>query len=391
MNRKNIRYIIFVLFYPLWLLQLLIPRKKNIWIFGAWNGDRYSDNSKYLYEYVLKNHPEIRAIWITKNKSLFSRIAGEAYLLHSLKSVYYTAIAGHVFVTSGKKDINSLFTNGAKMVHLWHGNPIKKIGLDDSYSPANSFTYSKIVKNFFPAYYEFNYDYVIANSDYFAKIFSSAFGVTSEQILTTGCPRNDTFFSKTPSAFNSSLRKKFGDSKIVYYLPTFRSHKNVSSLFNLPSYDSEKVNAFLKEKNLVLVNKGHYVDNKLTNNNTAERIINLSDNDIQEDICFILKDADALITDYSGTYFDYLLTERPIIFAAFDLKEYLNSSREIYEEYEDVIGGPIARDWNEILECLTTIWDDESYKKLIREQNKKFNKFHDSNNSKRVAELIKSL
>ena len=37
---------------PLWFISLLIPRKKNIIVFGSWFGERYSDNPMYIYEYA---------------------------------------------------------------------------------------------------------------------------------------------------------------------------------------------------------------------------------------------------------------------------------------------------------------------------------------------------
>lgn len=385
-----LKYSIHLFFLPIWWIQLLIPRNKNIWIFGSWYGKRYSDNSKYLYEYVLKHRPDIRPIWITRDKSTVNKVKGEVYLANNLKAIYYTILAKYIFVSSGKKDINSLFSNGAIIIQLWHGSPMKKIGLDDHYSKVHSFFYQKIIKYFFPAYYEFNYQYVISNGDCFKSIYSSAFGIPIERVLCTGSPRNDAFFDTRVSIFNSNLRSLFKGCKIIYYLPTFRNHYKTNTLFNLPEYNPKRVDDFLQKNNLVLVNKGHYVDNQV-NFHGGNRIINLSDDMMEDDISFMLKDADALITDYSGVYFDFLLTEKPIILAAFDLEDYLETSRGMYKEYTDVVSSPIAENWDQVLEHLKSIWNDEYYQKVVKEKNKKFNKYHDKNNSKRVVELIENL
>jgi len=37
-----------ILNIPLWVLSLLVPKDDRIWIFGAWMGEKYSDNLKYL-------------------------------------------------------------------------------------------------------------------------------------------------------------------------------------------------------------------------------------------------------------------------------------------------------------------------------------------------------
>jgi len=52
-----------VLNIPPWLLSFLIPKSDQIWVFGSWFSEKYSDNPKWLYEYMTKHVPEVRAIW----------------------------------------------------------------------------------------------------------------------------------------------------------------------------------------------------------------------------------------------------------------------------------------------------------------------------------------
>src|SRR5690606_20840534 len=139
--------------------------------------------------------------------------------------------------------------------------------------------------------------------------------------------------------------------------------------------------------------KGHFIDNKLNDEvqGQSTRIFHLSDENVS-DLNFLLKDADILITDYSSAYFDFLLTQRPIIFAAFDLEEYLSSSREMYFEYENVISGPIVETWEALFNELKN--SDEHLSKYgfkLADKNDLFNKYHDGNNSLRVYECIKNL
>lgn len=160
----------------------------------------------------------------------------------------------------------------------------------------------------------------------------------------------------------------------------------------MQDYSRSKLEDFLTKENMVFVSKGHYVDNQLNsdNGNSEGRLINLSDEKVS-DINFMLKDADALITDYSGAYFDFLLTEKPIIFAAFDLEDYISSSREMYFDYNDSVSGPIVITWDELFKALSYIWDKPEYARLVKEKNRFFNKFHDNLNSKRVYEEIVAL
>ena len=66
---------IFVKLLP--FFSLLIPKKKNLWIFGAWQGKQYSDNSKFMFEYVSMNHPEIEAVWITRSNDVVDIITSK--------------------------------------------------------------------------------------------------------------------------------------------------------------------------------------------------------------------------------------------------------------------------------------------------------------------------
>ena len=41
----------------------VFPRFRNKIVFGAWHGTSYSDNPKFLFEFLFK-HPEFRIVWI---------------------------------------------------------------------------------------------------------------------------------------------------------------------------------------------------------------------------------------------------------------------------------------------------------------------------------------
>ena len=376
---------------PFWWLQLWIPRNKRIWVFGAWYGNRFADNSRSLFLYTIRNHPEIKCVWLTRNRAILKQVSGEggrAHMVWSIKGVFHSLRASNVFISSGKRDVNPLFINGANWIQLWHGSPFKKIGLDDKYSTTNTFFQKIIVKNVFPFGSELNYHKIVSNASFFTPILASAFGVKRERVIETGSPRNDIFCSDKENPFNRELRQKFQEAKLLYYLPTFRGREEANSLFSLPDYDSEKLGVFLEEHNMVLVSKAHYVDNRLNSNVLEnERIIHLADEDVS-DINGLLKDADLLITDYSSIYFDFLLAEKPVIFAAFDLTAYVTGNRELPFQYEEVTSGPIVKNWKELYQELETIWSNAKYRILVKEKNTLFNKYHDEQNAKRVFDAV---
>ena len=54
-----------------------VPKQKNLWVFSAFGKTGYLDNSKYLYEYVVEHHPEIRATWLTMDKNVYKQLKSE--------------------------------------------------------------------------------------------------------------------------------------------------------------------------------------------------------------------------------------------------------------------------------------------------------------------------
>jgi CDP-glycerol glycerophosphotransferase len=389
--KEAIKFLLSLLFIPVWYLLKLIPKKRELWIFGSWYGKKYSDNSRQLFEYINSNHPEIQCIWLTRDKSIVIRLRRsgyKSYRINSLNGIFYSIIACLNIMSSGKKDINQFFIAGSKTVQLWHGNPIKRICLDDNYSKVHSFYYSKIVKNLFPFQYEYNYDYVVSNADIFTDRMASAFGINRKNVLLTGCPRNDLFYQNENYLDNSIISAKYSNAKKIMFLPTFRDQADGLDLFGDYGFNLNDFISFLDKHDLIFLYKGHFADKNLMSMEMADsRIVNLIH---IEDINFILKDADLLITDYSGAYFDFLLTLKPIIFSAFDLKNYISNCRELYFDYNDIVSGPVARNWDEVKFWIVELLRKDNYKQLRIEMNKRFNLYHDNKNSERLFnELIK--
>lgn len=77
--------------------------------------------------------------------------------------------------------------------------------------------------------------------------------------------------------------------------------------------------------------------------------------DIQE----LLMDTDLLITDYSSTYIDYLLLDRPMVFYDFDYQDYLRTDREMYYDYDDVTPGYKAETFGQLLDELDLIFQEK--------------------------------
>ena len=110
-----------------------------------------------------------------------------------------------------------------------------------------------------------------------------------------------------------------------------------------------------------------------------------------QDLYTILPFIDCLITDYSATYHDFLLSNKPIFFIPYDYEEYEEQNGFLYD-YQNLLPGPIIGSLNDFLlqlEKLCNGIDDHSNKRL--ELRTLIHKYVDGNSSRRVFALIDSL
>jgi CDP-ribitol ribitolphosphotransferase len=58
-----------------------------------------------------------------------------------------------------------------------------------------------------------------------------------------------------------------------------------------------------------------------------------------------------VITDYSSLVFEYSTLNRPMLFFAYDLEEYI-STRDFYEEFTEFVPGKIVRTFDELITAI---------------------------------------
>ena len=137
--------------------------------------------------------------------------------------------------------------------------------------------------------------------------------------------------------------------------------------------------------------KMHYyeLDNISVNSINKYSNIQFLNNQGTNDINRILYHIDVLITDYSSVFYDFLVLDRPILFAPFDLDEYQQIDRELYEEYTSATPGPVCQNWNEIQIQLEKYFSNGDTYQAEREKifNQYF-KYCDNHNSKRIIDII---
>ncbi|WP_288177740.1 CDP-glycerol glycerophosphotransferase family protein [Blautia hydrogenotrophica] len=103
----------------------------------------------------------------------------------------------------------------------------------------------------------------------------------------------------------------------------------------------------------------------------------------------LVKEADALITDYSSVYFDYLLLDRPIGFVLEDLESYEGHRGFVVPNPLDYMPGEKIYCKEELLDFFRKVVNEEDN---FKEERKKIcdqvNYYQDGNNCARLLELI---
>lgn len=374
----------------IYILSFKIPKSKAIWIYGAWRGTLFADNSKYLFLYSSSLNDGMKHIWITSNKILVQKLRRsglKAYRNNSIIGIWLSLRASVVFETEGNADLIPWAIGGAKIIQLWHGMGIKDVSRwsrDSSFIPKYSFDYL--------IYAHKNDIWMTACQEAVMK-YSAAYNIPLNRMFVTGQPKDDSFINTKRCKWIDNIHESHPDCKIVVYLPTHRDFGRHGQE-NMLAYDKlVHVNQELAAKNIVMIFKPHFhefknyegMDTNLSN------IIFATDAEKYGDVYEFLPACDALITDYSGIMLGYLTSGKPIIYFPYDKDTYMSSDAGFCYSYDEVTAGPICFNWKEVVEAVSEIFVDDKYIEAREKLRLRFSPFNDGKNSERVYQQVKKL
>lgn len=230
--------------------------------------------------------------------------------------------------------------HGAKTVQLWHGIPIKEIGMETAGT----------IKIHDPGCVEYfaacgPFDVFLAANEASRADWERKFAFKS--LATIGFPRNDVFFRDISNhdlvnvdmKALENVRTAFDKKQpVIVYAPTFRDYE-LSAWFSRAEIDSFAdycaTKGYLFYVNLHPVEQDAIVQFR----QMYPRVNFISPH---SDVYPILKFAHVLLTDYSSIAFDYLLQDRPIVFYRPDHEKYVSYCRRLIEENEDYLCGDMT-------------------------------------------------
>ena len=349
-----------------WIIRL-IPKEKNLILFSAWFGQKYLDSSMYMYEYLLSNN-QFSVFWFTRNKEIYMHCIKEnkpVVYANTIKGVW-KQIRAEMLVSSVQiSDFNNWFMAKCIYFDLGHGFPIKSSGFEQPEVTKRYISYFKFVTK------DIKY-YMDASSFVTMNICRRAWNIDSDHIVFCNKARTDVFFDNDlregKNVIIETFLKTSKARKTIVYMPTHRScgvvNMNMNQLLDLKSIQD----LCIKNNAIFLIKKHFYHREEKEDFSNYSNIFDITNEFIDPQV--LLYQADILISDYSAAYIDYLLLDRPILFYAYDLENFLTSERDLYFKFEDNNAGYKPKNACELVNCLSEIcssWDDQKHYKGRKE------------------------
>lgn len=333
-------------------LLTFIPKDNKLILFSAWFGKKYADSSMYEYEYLLKNS-DYKVFWYTRNLCIYNDLVSKGNpVLYSktLKAIWYQIRAKVLVTAIQTDDFNPYFFRNCICIDLDHGFVIKQVGFK--------------IPNISKRYIDFRHllwrgmDFrLTAATDFNRKAIEDSFGVTKDCIIKCNKPRTDALFDKElqqgKNLYVEDIKK---GRKAIVWMPTHRSSgskpMNIEKLLDLST-----IQRICEDNDMVFIIKKHfYHRGEKSNLINYPNIYDITQQEIDSQI--ILAQADALISDYSASYIEYLSLDRPILLYAFDLDDYLKTERGLYYTFDINTAGELVRTKEQLNESIARIASD---------------------------------
>lgn len=366
-----LKSILKVCFKPLNIVNKILPKDDKLIFLYANLG--FYDNVKALYDYLItKNYNEKYKIicacsdykrYEVDEPPNVQFVSTKAGIKHFLKAKYAFYCFGKYPVKPGKNQA---------VVNLWHGVPLKKIGnMEDKYKNVD---------------YDF-FTHLLATSDFTADILQKCFSCDKEKIVICGQPRTDEMLIKDTSQ---------GKDKLIVWLPTYREEEllednDILPIAGISGVDIGYLDEILNNKGCRMIIKLHPLQ-KGTIRKTCNNIFFITHDEMIKQgktIYSILRKSDALITDYSSVYFDYLLLDRQIGFAVDDMDKYSRERGFTMTPPEKYMPGPVIRNKEHLEQFIKEISEgSDNYKDAREKLNNIINYYKDGNNCSRILDIV---
>lgn len=374
---KKILYDIGILSIPFYLNRVFKIKKNKI-IFSNFYGNGYGDNPKYICDELLKSGKKYDIVWVVK-KNIKQEFPDNirTVKVNTLKYIYELSTA-KIWVFNCRKNRAIKKRKEQYYIQTWHGGiALKKIEKDAE---------DKLDKNYITQAKEDSeaIDLMISNSEFCTNMYKNAFWYNKE-IAEVGSPRSDVFINADKLLIKRAVCAYYNlseNTQILLYTPTFRDNY----LKNPYDIDFTKMMEILEKKTgrewITLVRlhpKENYPEKFIRFSKKIKNVTNYRD--VQE----LIMSSSLLITDYSSTMFDAMISNNNILLYANDIENY-NNERGMYFKFEQ-LPFHLATNNQELIDILKDINFQNKDKKYF-EFEKQIGLKENGTASKCIAEII---
>lgn len=357
--------IILALFYP---FTFLFHVHQNRITFISLEHDNLSKDFKILHdELSAKQEYEIKTLLFKFQPTFLGQLQ---YGLACIQQLFVLQSSKLVIIDYNNFVISKfLHRKEVKVLEIWHATAaLKNFG------------------NCVQRDYEIkNYDYAIANSDFYKGVYAQAFNLPEENVLVTGIPNNDKIFDDHfVQDTKVRLLEKYpvlANKKVITYAPTFRGR--ISTYFKEAKIDLARVHQALGEDYVIIYKAHPLISGSAYENNPHVLFIE------EEPISSIFCITDVLITDYSAIAVDWMVFDKPIISYVPDFKSY-SKKPGLTIDYLQEFPGAVTFNEGELIQALQAT-DSTSYQKERALFFKKTYNYCDGKATERVLKVIEDL
>lgn len=326
---------------------LLPLQNKRVLFISDVREDIGDGNLAYMYDYLPEEYNKVTSF--ISDRRIKRTLKEKIRLIYNLSVSKYILLDDFCAYTSYMK-----VRKNQELVQLWHGpGAYKKFG----HSRAKDGGDLKNV-TVHPGYKR--YTKAIVSSEDIRSCYAEAFSISIDKVGATGFPRTDMFFNKkVMKEKKAKIEKKYPflkNKKIIVFAPTYRGTRVNDANYDFDKLDLDEIYKKYKDE-YVFIFKWHPA---LYNNilNGTRECYDLEkyngfyqDLSSERDINELLLVADILITDYSSVIFDWAFLNKPIIYFAYDKKEY-ETGRGLYFPFDEYIYGEVATDTKELIKSI---------------------------------------
>lgn len=345
---------------------LFVPVQPKTMLFASFGGRNFDDSPKAIYDEVCRR-PEFAdwtLTWAFVDPEKFELPRGEKIKIDT-PAFFRALLSSRVWVSNSGMDRGiGLKRKGTLRVETWHGSSMKKGTGDENQTAIGG---KKRAEHKGPLD---NDTIRCAQSELDKSIYQRVFHATKESIMLCGAPRNDSLFRYTADDI-AAIRRRLHipeGKQVILYVPTYREYllDEHGEMYLAPPMDLAKWERLLGDQ-YVLLMRAHYAVSAALKLQENDFVRNVSSYGNLNDLMII---CDILISDYSSTYIDYALLDRPMLCFAYDYEEFLEK-RGFYWDIEKNLPCTLDRDEDTLLEHILTM-DREKYVQATREFHQKF-------------------